>query len=69
MENWNKSINGWRRITTDGHWYGIFELSSPTKEGQIKTARHTEEVNESIEFINEKFYKMEVDKKEKKMKR
>ena len=33
----------------------IFELSSSTKEAQIKGARHMEEVNESIKFINGKF--------------
>ena len=40
----------------------IFELSSSTKEAQIKGARHMEEVNESIKFINEKFEEMEADK-------
>ena len=39
----------------------IFELSSSTKEAQIKGARHMEEVNESIKFINEKFEEMEAD--------
>ena len=34
----------------------IFELPSSTKEAQIEGARHMEEVNESIKFINEKFY-------------
>ena len=43
----------------------IFELSSSTKEAQIKGARHMEEVNESIKFINEKFEEMEADRKEK----
>ena len=43
----------------------IFELSSSTKEAQIKGARHLEEVNESIKFINEKFEEMEADRKEK----
>ena len=43
----------------------IFELSSSTKEAQIKSARHMEEVNESIKFINEKFEEMEADRKEK----
>ena len=33
----------------------IFELSSSTKESQIKGDRHMEEINESIKFINEKF--------------
>ena len=41
----------------------IFELSSSTKETQIKGARHMEEVNESIKFINEKFEEMEADRK------
>ena len=39
----------------------IFELSSSTKEAQIKGAKHMEEVNESIKFINEKFEDMEAD--------
>ena len=43
----------------------IFELSSSTKEAQIKGAKHMEEVNESIKFINEKFEEMEADRKEK----
>ena len=43
----------------------IFELSSSTKEAQIKSARHMEEVNESIKFINEKFEEREADRKEK----
>ena len=43
----------------------IFELSSSTKEAQIKGARHMEEVNESIKFINEKFEEMEADREEK----
>ena len=42
----------------------IFEISSSTKEAQIKGARHLEEVNESIKFINEKFEEMEADRKE-----
>ena len=42
-----------------------FELSSSTKETQIKGARNMEEVNESIKFINEKFEEMEADRKEK----
>ena len=44
----------------------IFELSSSTKEARIKGARHLEEVNESIKFINDKFEGMEADGKEKK---
>ena len=43
----------------------IFELSSSTKEAEIKGARHMEKLNESIKFINEKFEKMEVGRKEK----
>ena len=43
----------------------IFELSSSTKEAQIKGARHMEKVNESINFINEKFEEMEADRNEK----
>ena len=43
----------------------IFELSFSTKEAQIKGARHLEEVNESIKFIDEKFEEMEADRKEK----
>ena len=43
----------------------IFEVSSSTKEAKIKGARHREEVNESIKFINEKFEEMEAEKKEK----
>ena len=43
----------------------IFELSPTTKEAQIKVARHMEEVNESIKFINEKFVEMEADREEK----
>ena len=42
----------------------IFEPSSSTKEAQMKGARHMEEVNEFIKFINEKFDKMEADKGE-----
>ena len=41
----------------------IFELSSSTKEAQIKDARHMEKVNESIKFINEKSEEMEADRK------
>ena len=40
------------------------ELSSSTKEAQIKGTRHMEKVNESIKFINEKFEMMEADRKE-----
>ena len=43
----------------------IFELSSSTKEAQIKGAKHMEEVNESIKLINEKFVEMEAARKEK----
>ena len=43
----------------------IFELSSSTKEAQIKGVRHMGEVNESIKFINEKLEKMKADRKEK----
>ena len=43
----------------------IFEVSSSTKEAHIKSARHMEEVNESIKFINEKSEEMEADRKEK----
>ena len=35
------------------------------KEAQIKGAKHMEEVNESIKFINEKFEEMKADRKEK----
>ena len=42
-----------------------FEHSFSTKEAQIKGARHMEEVNESIKFINKKFEEMEADRKEK----
>ena len=44
----------------------IFELSTSTKEAQIKGARHMEEVNKSIKFINnrpERPEKMEEDRK------
>ena len=43
----------------------IPELSSTMKEAQIKGARYMEEVNESIQFINDKFEEMEADRKEK----
>ena len=43
----------------------IFELSSSTKEAQIKGVRHMGEVNESIKFINEKLEEMKADRKEK----
>ena len=39
----------------------IFELSSSTKESQIKGTRPMEKVNESIKFINQKFEEMEAD--------
>ena len=42
-----------------------FELSSSTKETQIKGARNMEEVNESIKFINEKFEEMKADRQDK----
>ena len=43
----------------------IFDLSSSMKKAQIKGARRVEEVNESINFINKKFDKMEVGRTEK----
>ena len=43
----------------------IYELSSSTKDAQIKDARQLEKVTESIMFINEKFEEYEVDIKEK----
>ena len=43
----------------------IFELSSSTKEAHIEGARHIEEVNESIKFMNENFEEREADRKEK----
>ena len=46
----------------------IFELSSSTKEAQIKGARHMDKVNESTKFINEKFEEMEADRKDKERK-
>ena len=33
----------------------IYELSSSTKDAQIKGTKQLEDVNESIKFINEKF--------------
>ena len=53
MQNLEKKVNE------------IFELSSSTKEAQIKGAKHMEEVNESMKFINEKSDEMEADRKEK----
>ena len=43
----------------------IFELSSSTKEAQIKGGSHMEKVNIFIKFINEKFEEMEKDRNEK----
>ena len=45
----------------------IYELSSSTKDAQIKDAKYLEDVSESIKFINEKFEEYEADweKKEK----
>ena len=43
----------------------IYELSSSTKDAQIKDARQLEEVSESIKIINEKFEGCEVDRKQK----
>ena len=43
----------------------IYELSSSTKDAQIKDARQLEEVSESIKIINEKFEECEVDRKQK----
>ena len=42
----------------------ILDLSSSTEEAQIKGARHMEEVNEFIKFINEKIEEMEADRKD-----
>ena len=53
MQNLEKKVNK------------ISELSSSTKEAQIKGARHMEKVNEFIKFINEKFEEMKADRKEK----
>ena len=41
----------------------ILELSTLRKEAHIKDARHMEEVNESIKFLNKKFDEMEADRK------
>ena len=41
----------------------ILELSTLRKEARIKDARHMEEVNESIKFLNKKFDEMEADRK------
>ena len=46
----------------------ILELSTLRKEAHIKDARHMEEVNESIKFLNKKFDEMEADRKEKERK-
>ena len=43
----------------------IYELSSSTKDAQIKGAKQLEDVNESIKFINEKFEEYEADRKKK----
>ena len=43
----------------------IFELSSSTKDAQIKGAKQLEDVSESIKFINEKFEEDEADRKQK----
>ena len=53
LENLDKKVNK------------IFELSSSTEEAQIKGARHMEEVNEFIKFINEKIEEVEADRKDK----
>ena len=42
-----------------------YELSSSTKDAQIKGAKQLEDVKESIKFINEKFEEYEVDRKKK----
>ena len=42
----------------------ILELSSSKQKAQIKGAKHMEEINESVKFINEKFKEMEADRKE-----
>ena len=39
----------------------IYELSSSTKDAQIKGGKQLEDVNESIKFINEKFEEYEAD--------
>ena len=43
----------------------IYELSSSTKDAQIKGTKQLEDVNESIKFINEKFEEYEADRKKK----
>ena len=43
----------------------IFDLSSLTKEAQMKGARHMEEVTKFNKIINENFGEMEEDRKEK----
>ena len=43
----------------------IYELSSSTKDAQIKDAKQMEDVSESIKFINEKFEEYEADQKQK----
>ena len=43
----------------------IYELSSSTKDAQIKGARQLEDVSESIKFINEKLEEYEADRKQK----
>ena len=43
----------------------IYELSSSTKDAQIKGSKQLEDVSESIRFINEKFQEYEADRKEK----
>ena len=52
LENLEKKVNK------------ILDLSSSTEEAQIKGARHMEEVNEFIKFINEKIEEMEADRKD-----
>ena len=43
----------------------IFELSSSTKDAQIKGAKQLEDVSESITFINEQIEEDEADRKQK----
>ena len=43
----------------------IYELSSSTKDAQIKGPKQLEDVSESIKFINEKFEEYEADLKQK----
>ena len=43
----------------------IYEVSSSTKDAQIKGARHLEDFSESIKFINKKFEEYEADRKQK----